>query len=1090
MAERDVGSAWRRRERRLRSWLRHERMTVRMELAAALHHSSFRGAGPETHDAPRSQKTVNSREEAVFFELFDEDTAGWRPAPLPEVVGPQAQVLQRTMELIVDAVPLVPLLEDPVPQTVEQLVSFFKFLDTQMPVEQVIAVPKITKDLIQPRLVDCDQRYPQSAEQLVEVPTKISFPVIVLFHAIMEHKRRTVEQNDDIPAVGGSGTGGLSAFLPGQSSSVTAEQISLTIQFGQVVLEIYKVFPVDRVQQRFRSRSLSFPTRWRPSRFSASPGLHSVFLGFSWTSWSRGFFALFPKIKKKCDTTSALEVGTASALGWLWRVHGAWGGGGRGVWGGLWSGVRGVRQSLVWARVGPSSPAILLVAGLCRWVPGWPCHLAAAVAHRQRARMTCLVWQWIHGLRQFLCLCPIFFFLRDGELGSWGRWSCSLACRESRWMEKCAQSVLQLSSLFSHLEFGLYVMSPLYLAVPVRCLVPGAMLGSTMDTCSASLGWLLEVFYDFSTWLGRLGSWGRFSCADWRCSGCSFAVLGNLGIISTSLLCFQLDLRSNFCASWFFGALEHSQLWVFEGRWCWSRRDFTPRWLGTGSVPIHPEVTWTYALSHMSLNNQQPTTNNQQPTANSQQPTANRQPPTANRQPPTANRQPPTANSQQPQPTANSQQFNNSTIQQFNNSTIQQFNNSTIQQFNQQQPHTTVAVSTRPPTGSTSARRRCFPQGQSSGSGVEAPAENFLMAGGEGGRWAHSVGRCGGGGVAAAVAAGRAGCVSCCSSSTWWSMSLLFRSSTWVRPVLGQGCRLARCCARLGFGPDSAARGVPQLQFLDKVVTCPLLRRQVEFLDMVEICPLLRRQVQFLDQVVDMPFGVQRQVHLGAVLGHGGDMPVIVQRQVRSLRGDVVDTPVVAQMQIPLVQITTAILQLQYIDKVVNVCCAGPAVLECRRGGDSRAPTVAARWTLDRLLHARCVQRQVPCGRWRGAVHRWLWTSLWSCSDVLFRQWKCHRFSSSPESVDIPVRNRGGHSAFSRAAMKGVFGGSVAFFALFQVVPELSASFSEPSMAKSSLPSRAPMPISTAFVIIHIRLTSARVRNNNNNNNTIWGGSV
>ena len=38
-----------------------------------------------------------------------------------------------------------------------------------------------------------------------------------------------------------------------------------------------------------------------------------------------------------------------------------------------------------------------------------------------------------------------------------------------------------------------------------------------------------------------------------------------------------------------------------------------------------------------------------------------------------------------------------------------------------------------------------------------------------------------------------------------------------------------------------------------------------------------------------------------------------------------------------------AFLQLQFIDKVVHVCCAGPAVLECRCGGDSRAPTVAAR---------------------------------------------------------------------------------------------------------------------------------------------------
>ena len=34
----------------------------------------------------------------------------------------------------------------------------------------------------------------------------------------------------------------------------------MTIQFlGRVVLEVFKVFAVDRVQQRFRSRSLEFP---------------------------------------------------------------------------------------------------------------------------------------------------------------------------------------------------------------------------------------------------------------------------------------------------------------------------------------------------------------------------------------------------------------------------------------------------------------------------------------------------------------------------------------------------------------------------------------------------------------------------------------------------------------------------------------------------------------------------------------------------------------------------------------------------------------------------------------------------------------
>ena len=61
MAERagsDVGSARRRRERRLRSWWRHERMTVAAELAVALHHS--RGVGPAApHEALRGQSPAS-----------------------------------------------------------------------------------------------------------------------------------------------------------------------------------------------------------------------------------------------------------------------------------------------------------------------------------------------------------------------------------------------------------------------------------------------------------------------------------------------------------------------------------------------------------------------------------------------------------------------------------------------------------------------------------------------------------------------------------------------------------------------------------------------------------------------------------------------------------------------------------------------------------------------------------------------------------------------------------------------------------------------------------------------------------------------
>ena len=45
-----TGAAKRRRERRLRSWLRHERMTVAMALAEVTHHT-----------APRGQKTARAR---------------------------------------------------------------------------------------------------------------------------------------------------------------------------------------------------------------------------------------------------------------------------------------------------------------------------------------------------------------------------------------------------------------------------------------------------------------------------------------------------------------------------------------------------------------------------------------------------------------------------------------------------------------------------------------------------------------------------------------------------------------------------------------------------------------------------------------------------------------------------------------------------------------------------------------------------------------------------------------------------------------------------------------------------------------------
>ena len=89
-----TSSARKRRERRLRSWLRHERMTVALELAAATHHSSPKGGWPDTtHDAPRGQKTASSAgaHPGVLKELevlVGAVTVGYVAAPVPFLSSP------------------------------------------------------------------------------------------------------------------------------------------------------------------------------------------------------------------------------------------------------------------------------------------------------------------------------------------------------------------------------------------------------------------------------------------------------------------------------------------------------------------------------------------------------------------------------------------------------------------------------------------------------------------------------------------------------------------------------------------------------------------------------------------------------------------------------------------------------------------------------------------------------------------------------------------------------------------------------------------------------------------------------------------
>ena len=77
-------------------------------------------------------------------------------------------------------------LDAPVPQMVEQLPDVMRFFDFLLPVpEQVIEVPKILLDDVPMRTVVRDT---QLAEELVEVPTIVSYASLLLWQALHEYR--------------------------------------------------------------------------------------------------------------------------------------------------------------------------------------------------------------------------------------------------------------------------------------------------------------------------------------------------------------------------------------------------------------------------------------------------------------------------------------------------------------------------------------------------------------------------------------------------------------------------------------------------------------------------------------------------------------------------------------------------------------------------------------------------------------------------------------------------------------------------------------------------------------------------------------
>ena len=143
----------------------------------------------------------NPPSQLKLFELsFDEEPRGSRPPCLGEPWGPQERVQQRTLEQLADVVPMVQILDIPLPQIVDQLVASLLHLDV---------------------------------EQTVDIP---------------------------VGAGGLSGIGEVSKVFSPDSVLLRLSSRSLTFQWLalRLDLEVFKIYTQNRVQQRFPSRTLTF----------------------------------------------------------------------------------------------------------------------------------------------------------------------------------------------------------------------------------------------------------------------------------------------------------------------------------------------------------------------------------------------------------------------------------------------------------------------------------------------------------------------------------------------------------------------------------------------------------------------------------------------------------------------------------------------------------------------------------------------------------------------------------------------------------------------------------------------------------------
>ena len=248
-----TGSARRRRERRLRSMLRHERMSVAMALAESTHHS-----------APRGQKTARAGGEA-------RDALHGH---VPEAPLPQGRIVRH----VVGHLP-APSLDVPVPQMVDQLPDIEHFFAALSPdLEQVIEVPKILP---------------------LDVPMRAACALRSWWNSWWKCRRPCLSLRYS----------GLWNSSPTFQFLVVEDQVLVFMVFSQDSVQQRRL-PENAFLSGLWSRSL---TLFLVEVFLVHLLLTlQLVMKNAQMSLVKGFFALFPNLKK-CEGHFAPGVGTASA---------------------------------------------------------------------------------------------------------------------------------------------------------------------------------------------------------------------------------------------------------------------------------------------------------------------------------------------------------------------------------------------------------------------------------------------------------------------------------------------------------------------------------------------------------------------------------------------------------------------------------------------------------------------------------------------------------------------------------------------------------------------------------------------------------